>query len=159
MPFIDFGDDYEKVKEAEIVPEREYDLRCKDAELMLEGGKNSIRVLIVHENSPVENPAPIFHYIGLPNAEKDKANDEAKNLDPGTTVRTKILMAKRFFFAFGIQMDGSRLDPADIPGHSARIGLGIDEYKGMKKNVLRLPMLPSEGVEATTKAGRKGRTA
>ena len=155
MPFIDFGDEYEKVTEAEIVPEREYDLMCKDADLMLEGGKNSIRVIIIHENAPVDNPAPVFHYIGLPNTEKDNANDEAKNLEPGTTLRTKILMAKRFFYAFGIPIDGAKLDPADIPGHSARIGLGIDEYKGMKKNVLRLPMLPSEGVEATTKGKGK----
>ena len=158
MPFIDFGEEYTNAKEAQVVPERDYDLRTKDAELMREGGKNSIRVLIVHENSPVENPAPIFHYIGLPDKEKDAANDEAKGLDAGTTTRTKVLFAKRFMYAFGIPIDGTKLDPADIPGHSARIGLGIDEYQGMKKNVLRLPMLPSEGVEATTGKG-KGKSA
>ena len=158
MPFIDLGDEYADAKEAEVVPERAYDLRTKDAELMREGGKNSIRVLLVHENSPVENPAPIFHYIGLPNKEKDAANDEAKGLEPGTTLRTKVLFAKRFMYAFGIPIDGTKLDPADIPGHSARIGLGIDTYQGMKKNVLQLPMLPSEGVEATTKSG-KGKSA
>ena len=66
MPFIDFGEEYEKAEEAVVVPERDYDLRTKDAELMKERGKNSIRVLIVHENSPVDNPAPILHYIDLP---------------------------------------------------------------------------------------------
>ncbi len=158
MPFIDLGDEYENATEAQVVPERDYDLLCKDAELMLEGGKNSIRVLIVHENAPIDNPAPIYHYIGLANKEKDTANDVAKNLDPGTTVKTKALFAKRFIHAFGIPMDGRQLDPADIPGHSARVGLGIELYQGQKKNVLRLPMLPSEGVEKTTKSG-KGKAA
>lgn len=154
MPFIDFGDEYANAKEAEVVPERDYDLRTKDAELMREGGKNSIRVLIVHENPPIDNPAPIYHYIGIPDKEKDAAKDEEKGHDPGTTMRTKVLFAKRFMYAFNIPIDGTKLDPADIPGHSARIGLGIDTYQGMKKNVLQLPMLPSEGVEATTGAGK-----
>lgn len=160
MPFIDLGTEYEGVQEAVIVPEKEYDLKCRDVEIMKEGGKNSVRVTIVHENPPVENPAPIFHYIGLPNAEKDITNDEAKNLDPGTTLRTKLLMAKRFMYAFSIPMEGSKFDAMDIRGATARIALGIDIYEGRKRNVLRLPNLPSEGAEATTAAAtRRGKTA
>jgi hypothetical protein len=139
MTFIDLGKEYADAKEPEIAPEGPYDLRCKGVEHETDGNKNNIRVQIEIEGA--EDYAPIFHYMGLPK-DDDDARDQEKGQKVGTTRNTKLLMLKRFMYAFKVPMDGTKFNPNDIPGSTARLNLKQDEWEGRRSNKLVLPPVP-----------------
>ncbi len=145
MPFIDLGEDFEDVKEADIAPIGTYDLKCRAAEDMTPDGKSSYRVIIdIQTDEPDVDYAPIFHYLGMPGPD-DPKKDEEKGHETGTTRRTKLLMIKRFCYAFDVPMSANGFNADDIFGATARLSLDQDEYEGRRKNVIRLPNLPEEG--------------
>jgi len=76
--------------EKKVAPEGEYDLCIILAKMHEKEGSHSIMVVMEVEGEP--DVANIFNYIGLPGEKDDQAE-------------FKLLLAKRFFFQFGIDMD------------------------------------------------------
>lgn len=155
MSFIDLGQEFGDTKEPELAPEgKSYDLFCKDIEERKGDGKNDIRVMILVED-PDHEFSPIFHYLALPQPEKDQRNDEEKGHKPGTTTRTKLLMTKRFLHAFGITFTSTGFSPQDIPGARARLPVTQGTFTRKdgstgRNNSISLPMLPSEEASGVT---------
>ncbi len=156
MTFIDLGETYENAKEAEVAPEGPADLKCKSVELQQDGGKNSLLVMIEILDTPPSGGkyADIWHYIGLPQPEKDAAKDQEKGQKEGTTAMNKALFQKRFVHAFNVPMDGTRMNPNDIPGLTARLNLKQDEYDGRLKNVIVLPEIPKTAADSGAPTSR-----
>lgn len=156
MPFIDMGDEFADTKEPELAPEDTYDLRCEDVDHITEGGKNNIRVRIRIEGGDFQ---PIFHYLALPQPDKDKKRDAEKGEELGTTSKWKMLMTKRFLHAFGVPYEANGFDPNDIMGASARLGVTQDSFTRedgsvMRNNKIQLPPLPHEDTQPTKGKGK-----
>jgi hypothetical protein len=83
----------------------------------------------------------VWHYVGIPNEgdEPDKA-------------AFKALLLKRFLHLFGIPYDKSGIDTEklamEMPGCTAHAELQLSEYNGNLSNVLIVPRLGSEGIQA-----------
>ena len=147
MPFIDMGEDFGKTAEVPMAVEGEYDLVCGDVGHNTDNGKNTLSIQMKFEDG---NYAPFLHFIALPQTEKDKAKDQDKGNTPGTTSKTKMLFAKRFCNAFGVEFTETGFDTKDIPGSRARIGISqspADDQGRIFQN-LRLPRLPDEEAKA-----------
>lgn len=143
MGFIELGEEFGETKEIPLAPEGQYDLICGEPEHNTDMGKNTIMVPIRFED---EDYANFRHYLALPQAERDKKNDEAKGHKPGTTSKTKLLMTKRFCQAFNIPMTDSGFDTNDISGASARLGVSqspADDQGRIFQN-LQLPRLEDD---------------
>lgn len=120
-----------EVKELACASEGRYSVVITDAK-MHEGKEDKTSIRCVLEIEDGDNRyANIFHYISLPDG-KDGAKDQMK-----------LLMAKRFFVQFGVPFDDG-IDMEALVGCRAEVNLGIDEYQGQLKNILKLDRLPSE---------------
>jgi len=129
MPFIEIkglGDDYED----EVVAEGMYDLRVTDAS----DGRNKadtadqIRVILNIENSDVENPGAVFHYLTFP-CEDD--NKEQR--------RGKMRNISRFLKTFNIPFEKNGVNSEDMIGATGNCLIVGDEFEGTPNNKLRLP--------------------
>jgi|TARA_Y100000310_G_scaffold345664_1_gene467914 hypothetical protein len=129
MPFIEvpgMGDDYED----EVVPEANYDLRITQAT----DGRNKadtsdqIQAIIAIENSDVENPGAIFHYLTFPNEDDD---DNQR--------RGKMRNITRFLKVFDIPFEKNGVNSDDMAGSTGNCLVVLGEYEGTPKNELRLP--------------------
>jgi hypothetical protein len=92
-------------------------------------GQNIMVVLDIEDS---EKYQAIFHYIPLPR------NDDA------TKDQNRLLGAKRFFHQFGVSMDNG-INLEDLPGARGEGNLGVDEFEGQIRNVLKVDRLPTEG--------------
>ena len=150
MPFIEMGEEFAKAKETPLAPEGQYDLKLHAlAEDKVPGQKNNLVIDIRFES---EDYLPMRHWIALPIPEKDARNDVEKGHDPGTTAHTKMLMAKRFCYLFGIPYTDTGFNTDDFLGASARVGVTQSSYtrpdgSEATNNKLIIPKLPDE-VEA-----------
>jgi hypothetical protein len=93
------------------------------------GGQNIMVVLDIEDSEKYQS---IFHYVPLPRGD-DKEKDQ-----------NRLLGAKRFFHQFGISMDNG-VNMEDIVGSRAEGNLGVDEFEGQVRNVLKVDRLPTEG--------------
>lgn len=146
MPFIQIGEEFGEVKEAPLAPEAEYDLLCHEVEHDTEKGKNNLVVTIRFEG---EDYQPFRHWIALPNPQRDVQNDQEKGHKPGTTAKTKMLMAKRFLHLFNVPYTDKGFDPNDIKGARARAPVTQGSFTSqdgseVPVNRLNLPRLPDE---------------
>ena len=130
MPFISVPLD--DAKEAEPVPEGEYDLRIVKAE---DGeskkGNAMTTVYIKIEDSAYPNAALLRHWITYP--DKDTPADQRQ---------MRLLDIKRFLTCFGVAMEGNGFNSDDLLGASGRSFLYQEEGDdGNVYNRLRLPRL------------------
>ena len=150
MPFIEMGEEFANAKETPLAPEGQYDIKIHAlSEDKVPGLKNN---LVIDTRFESENYLPIRHWVALPIPEKDARNDQEKGHDPGTTAKTKMLMAKRFCYLFGIPYTDLGFNTDDFLGASARVGVTQGTYEAkdgttQTTNRLILPRLPEE-VEA-----------
>ena len=117
--------------EKKVAPEGEYDLCIINAKMNEKEGKHSIMVVIEVEGEP--DVANVFNYIGLPGEDDDQAE-------------FKLLLAKRFFHQFGIEMDNG-VELEQFVGSRSRGKLTQSEYpegSGQMKNDLQVNRLPAE---------------
>ncbi|KKK65662.1 hypothetical protein LCGC14_2971870, partial [marine sediment metagenome] len=94
-------------------------------------GKHSIMTVIEVEGEP--DVANVFNYIGLPGEDDDQAE-------------FKLLLAKRFFNQFGIEMNNG-VELEQFVGSRAKGRLIQEEYpegSGLLKNTLQVNRLPME---------------
>ena len=150
MPFIEMGEEFANAKETPLAPEGQYDIKIHAlSEDKVPGKKNNLVIDTRFEN---EDYLPIRHWVALPIPEKDARNDQEKGHDPGTTAKTKMLMAKRFCYLFHIPYTDLGFNTDDFLGASARVGVTQGSYEAQDgttrtTNRLILPRLPEE-VEA-----------
>lgn len=147
MSFVDLGTEFGDAQESEVVPEGRYNLTARDIEYTNTSEKHNIRVIVVHDDAPIENAAPIFHYLALPK----KGDDDEKR-------KVKMLMTKRFLHWFNVPYEGNGFDMNDIPGASASMmPVGQDTYEGRTKNTLELPPIPKgdDGSKAKSRSSRR----
>lgn len=119
------------VKELAAASEGRYSVVITQVDMHEKEDKSSIRVVLEIEDG-ANKYASIFHYIGLPDG-KDGAKDQ-----------TKLLMAKRFMTQFHIPFEDG-VDLEAFVGNRADCNLGVEEYQGQIKNVLKIDRLPNEG--------------
>ena len=150
MPFIDMGEEFAKAKETPLAPEGQYDIKVHAlSEEKIPGQKNN---LVIDMRFETEDYLSIRHWIALPNPGKDARNDQEKGHDPGTTAKTKMLMAKRFCYLFGIPYTDTGFNTDDFLGATARVGVTQSSFTRQDgseatNNKIILPRLPDE-VEA-----------
>ena len=102
--------DLKDVKEAEAVPEGEYSLRIlKVDETESKKGNPMLALVIKIEDAPIKNPAPVRHWIVLP--DRDTPDDQ---------VQMRMLELKRLLAAFGIRYDGEGFDTEDLIGATGK---------------------------------------
>lgn len=107
MPFI--AAPVADATEDELVPEAEYDLTiesCEEQESK-KSGKPMLMCLITIDNPPanITTPAPIFHYVSLPDPD-----DEPK------TSRFKLRMIRRLLNTFNVAFEDNGFDSDDLVG-------------------------------------------
>ena len=150
-PFIEMGEEFANAKETPLAPEGQYDLKVHAlSEEKVPGLKNNLVVDIRFE----EDYLPIRHWIALPIPEKDARNDQEKGYDPGTTAKTKMLMAKRFCYLFDIPYTDLGFNTDDFLGATVRGGVTQSSYtrndgSEATNNKILLPRLPDE-IEAAS---------
>ena len=150
MPFIEMGEEFANAKETPLAPEGQYDLKLHTlSEDKVPGQKNNLVIDIRFET---EGYLPMRHWIALPLPEKDARNDQEKGHDPGTTAKTKMLMAKRFCYLFSIPYTDNGFNTDDFLGARARAGVTQSSFTRQDgseatNNKIILPRLPDE-VEA-----------
>lgn len=124
--------DLKDVKEASAVPEGEYSLRIlKVEEGESKKGNPMLTLLIKIEDAQVKNPAPMRHWIVLP--DRDTPEDQ---------VQMRMLELKRLLATFGIRYDGEGFDTDDLVGATGKGFVAQEEGDdGSVYNRLRLPRL------------------
>lgn len=124
--------DLKDVKEAEAVPEGEYALRIlKVDETESKKGNPMLALMIKIEDAPIKNPAPLRHWIILPDANT-----------PDDQVQMRSLELKRLLAAFGIRYDGEGFDTEDLVGATGKAFLTQEQGDdGGVYNRLRLPRI------------------
>ena len=151
MPFIEMGEEFANAKETPLAPEGQYDIKIHAlSEDKVPDQKNN---LVIDLRFDAEDFAQFRHWIALPIPGKDKRNDEEKGHKPGTTARTKMLMAKRFCYLFDIPYTDSGFNTDDFLGARVRAGVTQGTFTGkdgsdITVNRLIIPRLPDE-IEAT----------
>jgi hypothetical protein len=118
------------VKEPEIAPEGEYDLRIvkvKDDETSK--GEPMTTLTIRIEDPEVKNPAPFQHFITYPNGGE---YDEMRGLE-----------IKRLLNLFDVGFDEGGFDSDELLGKTARCLVIQEESKkdGVVRNRMKLPRL------------------
>ena len=151
MPFIEMGEEFANAKETPLAPEGQYDMLIHAlAEDKVPGKKDN---LVIDLRFEVEDYMPFRHWIALPIPGKDARNDEEKGHKLGTTARTKMLMAKRFCYLFGIPYTDSGFNTDDFMGSRVRAGVSQGSFTKdgaeIPVNRIILPRLPDE-VENTS---------
>lgn len=147
MSFIDMGSEYDEVSESKPIPAGLHELTVKSVNVAnddagaLKGLKLLLEATDVNAEELGYEPAPIMHYISIPQPDQDNEADRQKGNKEGTTTRMKQLMFKRFAAAFKLEMNGSTFDPNDIVGLSTRIGVEHDMYQGNVLAKIKLPPL------------------
>lgn len=123
--------DLDDVREAEVVEEGEYDLRIIKAEDgESKSGNPMVTLLIRIEDAPIANPAPVRHWMLIPDA-----------ATPPEQKQMRLLEIKRLLQCFGIKYDGG-FDTEDLVGATGRAFLVQEEGdNGEVYNRLRLPRL------------------
>ncbi len=151
MPFLDLGEEFANAKETPLAPEGQYDLKIHAlSEDKVPGLKNNLVIDIRFDG---EDYMQFRHWVALPIPEKDARNDQEKGHDPGTTAKTKMLMAKRFCYLFGIPYTDTGFNTDDFLGSRVRSGVTQGTFTSkdgseVTVNRLILPKLPEE-VEET----------
>jgi hypothetical protein len=131
MGFINVALD--DAKEAEVVPEGEYDLRIIKAE---DGeskkGNPMTSILIKIEDAPIPNAAPVRHWLTYPD-----------NKTPADQRNMRLLDIKRFLTLFGVPITADGFDSEDLVGATARAYLTQEEgdNNGEVYNRIKLPRL------------------
>ena len=121
----------EDASEKKVAPEGEYELCIIVAKMNEKEGKHSIMTVIEVEGEP--DVANVFNYIGLPGEDDDQAE-------------FKLLLAKRFFNQFGIEMNNG-VELEQFVGSRSKGRLIQEEYpegSGLLKNTLQVNRLPME---------------
>jgi len=117
------------VKEPEIVPEGEYDLRIvkvKDDET--KKGEPMTILSIVIENAGIPNPQVVMHYVLYPNG--------------GQYDDMRALEIKRLLTAFDVGFDEGGFDPQELQGRTAKCLLTQEEGDDkVIRNRMRLPRI------------------
>lgn len=117
--------------EKKVAAEGEYELCIINAKMTEKDGKHSIMVVLEVEGEP--DIANVFNYIGLPGEDDDQAE-------------FKLLLAKRFFSQFSIDMNNG-VDLEQFVGSRSLGKLTQEEYpegSGQLKNTLQVNRLPME---------------
>jgi hypothetical protein len=124
--------DLNDAKEAETVPEGEYDLRIIKAEDgESKAGNPMTSVLIKIEDAPIPNASPVRHWLTYPDS---KTPADQRNM--------RLLDIKRFLTCFGVPMTAYGFDSEDLVGATGRAYLAQEEGdNGEVYNRLRLPRL------------------
>lgn len=121
-------------KEPQIVPEGPYDLIITGAKLKEKDGKKNILIILEIEGYP--EAANVMHNVSLVSAEDEDEKKAFKNL-----------LAARFFYQFGIAVEGG-VELEQLVGHRATAAkLTVDVYNNQKSNKLVLDPLPQEESE------------
>jgi hypothetical protein len=130
MPFINVALD--DAKEAEAVPEGEYDLRIvKSEDGESKKGNAMTTVYIKIEDNSYPNAALLRHWITYP--DRDTPADQRQ---------MRLLDIKRFLTCFGVAMEGNGFNSDDLIGATGRSFLYQEEGDdGNIYNRLRLPRL------------------
>lgn len=136
MPFISLGKNLDDVGEDKPVPEAEYDLIVKNVQEMRksEAGRQMIPVGIQVEHPDYPEAALVWHNIVFPN-DDDYADDDQRK---ATLMLRNI---KRFLYIFGVDWTEDGFDSEDLEGAKGRASLGLDEYQGDVRNIIKLPRL------------------
>lgn len=151
MPFIEIGEEFGKAKETPLAPEGQYDVKIHAlSEDKVAGLKNNLVIDIRFDG---EDYQQFRHWVALPIPEKDARNDQEKGHDPGTTAKTKMLMAKRFCYLFNIPFSDTGFNTDDFLGARTRAGINQGTFTtkdGSEATVNRLilPRLPEETTAA-----------
>lgn len=111
--FVDFGNDYEDVKEPELAPTNRYHLRIESCQYK-EGEKPNYLFNIKITDGEY---AALFHNVYLPTENDDV--DKRKQ---------KILFAKRFFALFNIPVIGGKFNPSDAVGREAVANVNLSSF-------------------------------
>jgi len=131
------------IQESKPVPNGRYDLVIASADegKNKEGTKDQIKVSLGIQG---QDKAPnVTHFISLPSTGDDPQKSNFK-----------MLLLKRFLFAFKIPFDSDGFNVDDFAGATASCDLTLSEPddSGNIYNRLQLPRLPTEGNEGTVKS-------
>lgn len=132
MAFINAKLD-DSVKEGEIVPEGEYDLRIvKASRKETKKGDREMTVVVIKIDDPEYPDAPpIMQYLV-----------DSKSGDDSDQVRMRSVELKRFLQAFGVAMQADGYDDEDLPGATAKCMVVQEEGDDkVIRNRIRLPRL------------------
>lgn len=129
MSFIKLAID--DIKEGEVVPEGEYDLRIVSAkDGTSKAGNQMTTVMIKIEDAGMPNPNLVGHWLVYPDESVDKEQKQMRLLD-----------IKRFLSCFGVAIDGG-FDSDDLVGQTGRCFLRQEQGEdGKTYNRLVLPRL------------------
>lgn len=124
----------DNVREPEVVPEGEYDLRIVKKEDTKSKKGNPMTVCYIRiEDASTPNPAIVTHYLTPPTSDT-----------PPDQVQMRSLDIKRFVTLFGIGYDERGFDTDDLVGAVARGTLVQEEGDdGVIRNRIKLPRLKS----------------
>lgn len=157
MPFIQMP--IADAVEQDLVPEGEYDLQITDVEE--KDSKNGVPMLqctiqVMNPPATVKEPAPIWHYITLPDSD-----DDAKK------AAFKLRMLRRFLEVFSIPFEDNGFNSEDLNGAQGRCLVAQQEIMrderptGEYSHTLRLPKFKNESggdeTEATDTQSRRQR--
>lgn len=131
MSFIEMPG-LDSAKEKSVAPEGLYDLCITSAKVTEKDGKRNIQTILEIEGGE-EDYANVFHYISLVGPDDDKEKAEFKNL-----------LAKRFFYQFGIPMEGGVEMEQFVGCRATACRLTQEEYEGRLSNKLQVNSLPQE---------------
>lgn len=129
MSFIKLAID--DIKEGEVVPEGEYDLRIVSAkDGASKAGNEMTTVMIKIEDAGTPNPNLVGHWLVYPADDADASQKYMRLLD-----------IKRFLQCFGIAIDGG-FDSDDLVGQTGRAFLKQEQGEnGQVYNRIVLPRL------------------
>lgn len=121
--------DLTKAKEAEVVPEGEYDLRVVKVTDGETKKKDPMTTLVLRiEDAAVSNPAPVMHYITYPNGGQ---YDDMRSLE-----------IKRLLTLFNVAFDRDGFNSEELLGQTAKCLLVLEEGDdGVVRNRMKLPRI------------------
>jgi hypothetical protein len=140
MPFIQAP--IADAKEDELVPEGGYELRIADVQDKdSKKGDAMLQIMIEVTNPPaqIQAPAPIFHYVSLPN-EKDDAK----------TTQYKLKMIRRLLSVFNVPFEDNGFNSDDLNGATGTCLviqqeiMRDDKPTGEYMHAIRLPKFANE---------------
>lgn len=126
MSFINLGQDINKIKEPETVPEGMYDLAVEKVMEKKDDQGNLTGLNVFLDVTGYVDAAAVFHHVSLPVEDDD---EEKTNF--------KLRFLKKFLEAFAIPFTNKGFDMADFMGASGKVKLVLDEYQGTISNKIK----------------------
>lgn len=138
-----FIDEMDNVQEPDLAPEGTHHVRCFKAEAKrFESGRMGGTLMLSIEDGDGVDYAPIFHNVLFPTDEEVLALKNGSKDKEASNAKRFILDYKRILAAFNMDAPDSDDFPSeDFVGQEADLLIGMDEYKGEVKNIIKLPRL------------------